>query len=41
MGLQPGSEGWTSFEPEKKKKLEKMYSIRENGKEWVFNIHFQ
>ena len=25
----------------KKKILEKLYSIRENGKQWVFNIRFQ
>ena len=41
MSLQPGFEGWTSFEAEKrKKKLGSIHSIGENGKQWVFNIHF-
>lgn len=41
MSIQPGSEGGTSFEAEKKKKLGTIHSIRENGKQRVFNIHFQ
>lgn len=41
MSIQPGSEGGTSFEAEKRKKLGTIHSIRENGKQRVFNIHFQ
>ena len=41
MSIQPGFEGWTLFEAEKRKKLGTIHSIRENGKQPVFNIHFQ